>query len=247
MTAVEPAPSRPIGPSGASHRPSAAGTAEPPTEPLTETPSEPAVPPLGTGPVRAVLFDADGVLQLIGTPWQQALTEAGGAEFAERLLVEERTALEGRESLAAVLDRLVHRLGLTASVEELMQVWWRATPDPLARRLVAELRAAGYRTVLATNQQVERMGWMRSQLGYDGLCDVDAYSCTLGAAKPDPRYFTAVLSLAGVSADEALFVDDNAENIAAARALGIRVLHHPADAGGQELRRGVVDALTRHA
>ena len=80
-----------------------------------------------------------------------------------------------------------------------------------------------------------------------GLCDIDAYSCTLGAAKPDPRYFTAVLSLAGVSADEALFVDDNAENIAAARALGIRVLHHPADAGGQELRRGVVDALTRHA
>ena len=141
----------------------------------------------------------------------------------------------------------MHRLGLTVGVEELMQAWWRATPDPLAHRLVADLRAAGYRTVLATNQQVERMGWMRSQLGYDGLCDIDAYSCTLGAAKPDPRYFTAVLSLAGVSADEALFVDDNAENIAAARALGIRVLHHPADAGGQELRRGVVDALTRHA
>lgn len=247
MSTAEPAPSSPTGPSGASGHPSAPGTAEPPAVPPTEPPAEPVVPPLGTGPVRAVLLDADGVLQLIGTPWEQALTEAGGAEFAERLLVDERTALEGRETLAAVLDRLVHRLGLTVGVEELMQAWWRATPDPLARRLVADLRAAGYRTVLATNQQVERMGWMRSQLGYDGLCDIDAYSCTLGAAKPDPRYFTAVLSLAGVSADEALFVDDNAENIAAARALGIRVLHHPADAGGQELRRGVVDALTRHA
>lgn len=246
MSVADPSPPRPTGPSGTSGRPSVPATAEPPSASLAETPSAPVVPPLGTGPVRAVLLDADGVLQLIGTPWEQALTEAGGAEFAECFLVEERTALEGRETLGALLDRLVHRLNLAAGVEELMQVWWRATPDPLARRLVAELRAAGYRTVLATNQQVERMEWMRSQLGYDGLCDVDAYSCTLGTAKPDPRYFTAALRLAGVSADEALFVDDNAENIAAAQALGIRVLHHPADAGGQVLRHGVVEALTRH-
>lgn len=218
-------------------RPSAPGAAEPP--------DAPPIPPVGSTGVRAVLLDADGVLQLIGTPWKQALAEAGGEEFAERLLAEERAALEGRESLATLLDRLVRRLGLTASVEELLDLWWRATPDPVARRLVADLRAAGYRTVLATNQQVERMEWMRSQLGYDGLCDVDAYSCTLGAAKPDPRYFTAALRLAGVSAHEALFVDDNTENTAAARALGIRVLDHPADAGGEVLRRGVVEELSR--
>ena len=210
----------------------------------TTTPDVPPIPPVGTGPVRAVLLDADGVLQLIGTPWHRALTEAGGEEFADLLLAEERPALEGRASLTSVLDALVRRLGLTASVEELMQVWWRATPDPLARRLVADLRAAGYVTVLATNQQVERMTWMRSQLDYDGLCDVDAYSCTLGAAKPDPRYFFAALDLAGVSAAEALFVDDSAENIVAAQRLGIRTVHHPADAGGQVLRREVVEALS---
>ncbi|QPL05721.1 MULTISPECIES: HAD-IA family hydrolase [Actinomyces] len=205
----------------------------------------PAIPPVGTGPVRAVLLDADGVLQLIGTPWRQALAEAGGPAFAERLLAEERPALEGRESLTDLLDRLVRSLDLRTTTAELLRLWRRATPDPTARQLVADLRATGYLTVLATNQQWERRQWMRSQLRYDGLCDLDAYSCVLGVAKPDPRYFEDVLRLAGVSAHEALFVDDSAANVASAQGVGLRVLHHPADAGGQVLRQGVVEALTR--
>ncbi|WP_136313259.1 HAD-IA family hydrolase [Actinomyces procaprae] len=209
----------------------------------TPRPAPPAIPALGTGPVRAVLFDADGVLQLIGTPWDQALTAGGGAEFCRRLLAEEGAALEGRESLRTLLERLSGELGLTASAEQLLELWWRATPDPVAWQIVRDLKQAGYTTVLATNQQHERRAWMRSALGYDGLCDIDAYSCTLGAAKPSPSYFRAVLELAGVTPQEALFVDDNAANISAAGALGIRTVHHPADAGGALLRQEVVAAL----
>ena len=189
----------------------------------------PPIPPAGTGPIRAVLFDADGVLQIIGTPWRRALAEAGGEEFATRLLAEEGPTLEGRQRLLPFLEELAGQ---------------RATPDAAARRLVTDLRAAGYLTVLATNQQWERREWMRAHLDYDGLCDIDAYSCTLGAAKPDPRYFTAVLSLADTRPDRALFVDDSAANIAGAASLGIRTLHHPVDAGGAVLRDGVVRALS---
>ena len=194
--------------------------------------------------MRAVLLDADGVLQLIGTPWYQALSDGGGEPFAKALLSGEGDALAGRESLRDLLDRLIVELGLAGNADELMDLWRRATPDPLAWELVRELRASGYLTVLATNQQRERREWMRTALGYDGLCDIDAYSCTLGAAKPDPRYFTAVLSLADTRPDRALFVDDSAANIAAAASLGIRTLHHPVDAGGAVLRDGVVRALS---
>ncbi|MDO4901676.1 HAD-IA family hydrolase [Actinomyces sp.] len=207
------------------------------------SPAPPAIPALGTSPVHAVLLDADGVLQLIGTPWEQALTAGGGAEFCRRLLAEEEPALEGREPLRALLERLGGELRLTASVEELLDLWWRATPDPLAWQLVRDLKAAGYLTVLATNQQHERRAWMRSTLGYDGLCDVDAYSCTLGVAKPSPEYFRTALHLAGVDARQTLFVDDNATNISAAAALGIHTIHHPADAGGDLLRQEIVTAL----
>ena len=210
----------------------------------SESSSSPPLPPLGTTAVRAVLLDADGVLQLIGTPWYRALSAGGGEAFARALLSGEGPALSGRESLRDLLERLVVELGLSKDADALMVLWRRATPDPPAWRLVRDLRAAGYLTVLATNQHEERREWMRTALGYDGLCDVDAYSCLLGAAKPDPVYFRAALEMAGVGAGEALFVDDSAENIVAATALGLRTLHHPTDAGGRVLRHGVVEALS---
>ncbi|MDU0347661.1 HAD family phosphatase [Actinomyces sp. MRS3W] len=206
-------------------------------------PAPPTIPTLGTTPIRAVLFDADGVLQFIGTPWDQALEEGGGAEFARALLAEEGPALMGREDLRTLLERLVTRLQLEASVEALLDLWWNATPDPLAWQTVRDLKAAGYVTALATNQQRERREWMRRSLGYDGLCDVDAYSCALGLAKPDPEYFHAVLELVGARPEEALFVDDNAANVSEAAALGIHTVHHPADAGGVLLREEVVAVL----
>lgn len=204
----------------------------------------PPLPPVGTTSVRAVLLDADGVLQFIGTPWYRALSEGGGEPFAKALLSREGPALSGRESLRDLLERLVAELELATSADELMVLWRRATPDPLARRLVGELRAAGYLTVLATNQHEERREWMRTALGYDGLCDVDAYSCVLGVAKPEPGYFQAVLDATDMGAHEALFVDDNSENINAAAAVGIRTIHHPTDAGGRVLRRELIEALS---
>lgn len=48
-----------------------------------------------------------------------------------------------------------------------------------------------------------------------------ALSFEIGAGKPDPAHFEAALSLAGASALEAVFADDRAEMVDAARALGI--------------------------
>lgn len=206
------------------------------------------LPPAASSPVRMVLLDADGVLQLIGTPWEQALEEGGGPGFAAALLAGEEDALSGRESLSSLLARLRARLQVPRSTTELLDLWWQAVPDPVAWAVVRELRAAGYLTVLATNQQWERRAWMRERLGYDGLCDVDAYSCEVGVAKPAPEYFLRVLARVGMSrqeASQALFVDDNAQNIAAARQLGLRTLHHPADAGGAVLRDGLRTVLAQ--
>lgn len=209
----------------------------------TDAPDRATFPSAATSPIRAVLLDADGVLQLIGTPWDEALSAGGGTEFKDALLNGEVDALCGRETLHALLTRLVVRLGLSASAEELMDLWHQATPDEEARSVVGELRAAGYVTVLATNQQPERREWMRDVLHYDGLCDLDAYSCVLGLAKPDPDYFRRVLEMLAMPAHEVLFVDDNPENITAARELGMATVLHPADAGGTVLRGEILDVL----
>ena len=66
--------------------------------------------------MRAVLLDADGVLQLIGTPWDEALTRGGGPAFARAMIDGETDALAGRETLTELLERVVDDLGLKLNV-----------------------------------------------------------------------------------------------------------------------------------
>ncbi|MFT4308457.1 MAG: HAD-IA family hydrolase [Candidatus Woesearchaeota archaeon] len=47
------------------------------------------------------------------------------------------------------------------------------------------------------------------------------YSYEMGVAKPDPAFFTQILTAIGASASECIFIDDNEKNVRAAIALGI--------------------------
>jgi putative hydrolase of the HAD superfamily len=48
----------------------------------------------------------------------------------------------------------------------------------------------------------------------------------VGLIKPDPAIFTTALDLLDVAPTQAIFIDDIAENVEAARALGITGLVH---------------------
>jgi putative hydrolase of the HAD superfamily len=50
------------------------------------------------------------------------------------------------------------------------------------------------------------------------------FSCHLRLAKPDPRCFRAALDMLGAEPADVFFIDDRADNVAAASALGIRAL-----------------------
>lgn len=54
-----------------------------------------------------------------------------------------------------------------------------------------------------------------------GLPDDRCTSFRLGFMKPDPRYFAGALVVAGVDAADVVYVDDLAENVAAAREFGV--------------------------
>ncbi len=65
----------------------------------------------------------------------------------------------------------------------------------------------------------------------------------IGALKPDPRIFRAALARAGVKAQEALFTDDQEENVEAARLLGIDAFRFqdPAHFAAELKLRGLLD------
>ena len=105
------------------------------------------------------------------------------------------------------------------------------------------LRARDVRTGLLTNNAKEFAEFWRPLLPLDELFDDVVDSSEVGMRKPDPRIFQLALERLGVAAQDAVFVDDAAGNVAGAERVGIRsVLIGP-------LRSDVpaaLDALRQH-
>lgn len=199
--------------------------------------------------ISTVLFDADGVLQFRG-PIHEHFEQTYG--WSERTLRDFFAYLVEHER-SDVGDGLTSDVDLTGAMSAALRDWGWAwppevfvrdflryglVPDPGALALVANLRAAGVRCGLATNQPRLQGRYMHEDLGYRALFDDHFYSYLMGVAKPDPAFFGTALATLGVPADRVLFIDDREENVAAARACGLQaVVHRPGDRLREQLAR----------
>jgi len=94
---------------------------------------------------------------------------------------------------------------------------------------IRELRAAGYRVALLTNNVAEWGDAWRATFPVDELFDTVVDSCAVGMRKPDPRIYALTCNRLGVEPSASVFLDDNHENVAAARALGMAAVHFGSD------------------
>ncbi len=188
-------------------------------------------------PVRAVLWDADGVLQHLPAGWEASMRPVvdGHVDDLPAFLAEafelERPALLGELSWLDVLPGLLERWGVPHLYDDALRVWLTIVPQADVRELVTGLREQGVRCYLATNQTEHRGRFMAENLGYDGLLDGAFWSYQLGVAKPDPAFFTTILDRLGFEAAEVLFVDDSLRNVEAARSVGLAAEHWHVDVG----------------
>jgi putative hydrolase of the HAD superfamily len=136
---------------------------------------------------------------------------------------------DGRLSMAEGYARILRTCGAEPRPElvralvdrgrELLLASGRLFDDVLP--FMAGLRARGIKIAIVSNcdeQARGLLGW----LGVTPLADALILSCEVGAAKPSTRIYQRALQALGVTAEAALFVDDNREFCAQAAALGIR-------------------------
>lgn len=191
--------------------------------------------------IRHVLLDADGVLQRVPGGWRGAIAPFLGADtdaFMDDVFVAELPSLAGEGGFLPALATVLERYGASTPAAELHEaVWCRIEVEPASVDVVRTLRRHGYGVHLGTNQQPERAAYMRRALGYDELFDVSCYSHELGAAKPDPAYFERAASRIGAEIGSILFVDDRADNVAAARSVGMPAERWDLDEGHDALER----------
>jgi putative hydrolase of the HAD superfamily len=176
--------------------------------------------------VAAILFDADGVIQLAPANLHLRLTEALGRAPHEReacmaeIFAAEAPALTGEAAFEVRLQDALHRLDAKCDVETVLHHWHMIELDEGIMTIVRRLRKGGMYCAVASNQERNRAQHMSEQLGYGVAFDGEFYSCDLGYTKPSPDYFEAVARLAKLDPRRTLFVDDRLENVEAARRCG---------------------------
>jgi putative hydrolase of the HAD superfamily len=191
--------------------------------------------------VRAVLVDADGVLQVNADDWLdrlRAFVPAPDADdFVEDLFAAEQPALRGERRFAEIVADVCARWGLTGREEELVGHWRHALVQPEVVEVVVGLRRAGTPCHLATNQNDVRAAYLLDELGYADLFDSAFCSCDLGATKDEPAFLRAVADRLDLPVEELLLVDDSEDHVATARRSGAHAVRWGVGEGTDELRR----------
>ncbi len=86
--------------------------------------------------------------------------------------------------------------------------------------LVEELHQRGYRLYVLSNMSREFIDFLRLRPIYAAF-DGEVVSCEEGVVKPEEAIYRLLLERYNLVAEESLFIDDRAANVAQAQALGI--------------------------
>jgi epoxide hydrolase-like predicted phosphatase len=95
---------------------------------------------------------------------------------------------------------------------------------PVVHR-IRELKRDGIRVALLTNNVKEFGEAWRSTFPVDELFEVVVDSSHVGMRKPDPRIYLLTCERIGVEPTASVFLDDNRDNVMAARAVGMEAVH----------------------
>lgn len=182
--------------------------------------------------IRAIVFDFGGVLmdwnprylyrQLFDdeTAMENFFDEIG---FAEWNLEQDK----GRAFAVAVAshsEKFPHHAEMIRAYDER---WLESVGGEIAEtvEILRALKDAGYPLFGLSNWSAEKFALVRAEYEFFDLFDAIVLSGEEKIAKPDARIFEILMEQIDYRAEECLFIDDSATNIAAARALSFQTIH----------------------
>jgi putative hydrolase of the HAD superfamily len=138
---------------------------------------------------------------------------------------------KGRLDIATYFERMSEKapklLGKPIDMESYGRFWRSTAPGVhwMTVHKMRELKSSGYRIGLLTNNVKEFGDNWRAMFPIDELCDDVIDSSHVGMRKPERAIYELTCERLAIKPHEAIFVDDNADNIAAAREYGMEVVH----------------------
>ncbi len=183
-------------------------------------------------PIQAVVWDLGGVLVRTGDrqprrAWERRLgLEQDSLDAMVFDSPISRRATLGKADVSDIWDDVARRLDLgPEQAADLQRDFWRG--DQLDLALVERIRQLrpNYKTGLITNAFKDIRKSIEELWHLDDVFDAIIISSEVGLAKPDPAIYRRWLDQLSLPAEAAVFIDDFAENITAARQLGMATIH----------------------
>ena len=190
------------------------------------------MPPTASSPIslapRVVVFDYGEVISREPTEAdREALVARAGvaaepfwaAYWAHREPLDQGTA-----SIAEYWAAVANDLGVEWNAVDVHELWaldhrgWLSV-DPGTLRVLHALADGGTRLALLSNAGADFSGWLRSG-SFAPLFERVFVSGELGLVKPHAAIYEHVIDELGITPSELLFVDNKAENVEGARAIG---------------------------
>jgi FMN phosphatase YigB (HAD superfamily) len=121
---------------------------------------------------------------------------------------------------------IVRRLGGNLTYDQFTQAWNAALlPETLQPDSLWAGLSKKYRLSLLSNTDPIHVAHMESTFTFFKYFPVRIYSCVVGSSKPNPVIYQDALRATKVKANEAVYIDDLEENVAAAKSLGMIGVH----------------------
>jgi FMN phosphatase YigB (HAD superfamily) len=173
-------------------------------------------------PGRAFMAVASAILE--GKEEGKKTSSLSAEQFWKLIHADERWHdwQEGRLSPTEWHEHLMRRLELSLGYSEFCEAWNLALePEPiLGEDLFARL-ASRCRLALLSNTDPLHVQALESRFTFGRHFPVRIYSCRVGASKPSPAIYRAALDELGISASQAMYIDDIQEFADAAKQVGM--------------------------
>ncbi len=168
--------------------------------------------------IRAVIFDADGVLVFPGDQAGPLVRDMSAGFHQHRF----DDCLVGKADIKDALPEYFAKWGWPGTADDFLALWldMGCAADARMMNAVSALRNQGCFCCLATNQEKHRAEYMRTAMGFAAKFDALFFSCEMGVRKPAPEFYAQIEEALGLSGDEIAFWDDSQSHMDAAKRRG---------------------------
>ena len=186
------------------------------------------------GSLLQLLFGETHYIGVEGRAVAEALADDPDAAESEGAIGDEpdwHLLEKGEIDVATYFGRLTERapaiLGTEIDMESYGRFWRSTAPGVhwMVVHKIRELKDRGFRLGLLTNNDQEFGEHWRTMFPLEELFEEVVDSSHVGMRKPERGIYELTCTRMGVAPTETIFVDDNLDNVEAARAYGMEAVH----------------------